>query len=146
MGIGSAIYQALSYFLPSVFPPAPPPPTAQQLEEAANDACWQDIYSEPCARLSDLAEQSGGINVRRELTDLEARIRPLLNAIVAQQEQNGGLCTDPSATELNYTPACYSPEVGCYTALQCVDDSNDPAERSLHVFIMPEASPEPVYH
>lgn len=144
MGFGDYIYKALNYFAPSYFPLAPPPPTADQLVAAANDACWQDIYSEPCARLSDLAEQSGGINVRRELVDLDSQIRPLLNAIIAQQEENGGLCTDPSATELNYTPSCYSPEIGCLTLLQCIDDSSNPAERSVQVFIMPEASPQPI--
>ncbi|HEX5033442.1 MAG TPA: hypothetical protein VFW62_03095 [bacterium] len=148
MGIGEAIYQAINYLWDSVSPPAPPP-TAEELEQAANDACWQDVYSEPCARLSDLAEQAGGINVRRELVNLDALIRPMLNKMLAEQEQNGGYCSSGGQGEINYTPSCFSPEIGCYTALQCSEDSSDPTGQSLKIFIVPESLPQalaaPIY-
>lgn len=137
MDIRQSIYRTLHYFFPDTFPLAPPPRSPEELQEDANNACWQDIYSDACARLSDLSEASGGINVRRELMDLDARIRPLLNNMIAEQEQNGGFCADPASGEINYTPSCGSPETGCLTALQC-NAANDPAEATLQIFFIPE--------
>lgn len=138
MDIGHKIYEALHYLFPETFPVDPPRPSPEQLQEAANDACWQDIYSDACARLSNISEAGGGLNVRRELMDLDARIRPLLNNLIAEQEQNGGFCADPAMSRIDYSPSC-GPEAGCLTALQCSGPS-DPSEATLQIFFIPEES------
>jgi len=133
MEIAKGIYHVLNYFFPQAFP-LTPEKTAEETEEQANQACWQDIYSEPCARLSDLAEQKGGINVRNEMMDLDARIRPLLNDFLSKNSLEGGMCAqiDPSSA--------LSSETSCYEVLQCTAAASDPIGSSLQIYLEP--SPE----
>ena len=151
MDIGASIYRICNHLFPETFPLAPPKTTAQY-EADANQACWQDIYSEPCARLSELAEQKGGINVRKELVDLEARVRPLLNGMLAEQPLEGGTCAhivessdmcegNPNFASILSTPAGTSTSaLGCYEVLQCTQVSDDPMASSLQIYVRPTSS------
>lgn len=147
MDIGAGIYRVLNYIFPQSFP-LDPPKTTEQIEEEANQACFRDIYSEPCARLSDLSEQKGGMNIQKEMMDLDARIRPMLNRLLADPVLDGGYCSQilvnscneeqasPSSS-LSYTPVGdLAPERGCYEVLQCLDTPGDPSTGSLQIFLM----------
>jgi hypothetical protein len=148
MDLGDILHRAVNYLTSLVYTP-PPPKTAAQYEAEANDACWQDIYSEPCARLSDLAEQQGGINVRKELMDLDAKIRPMLNQLLQEKDIKGGYCAQlveknsceaepTSPAPIDYSPS--SSQLGCYEVLQCSEAPANPSANSLWIYVMPESS------
>jgi len=146
MGIGEALYGVLNRFFPETFP-LTPSPTPAQIEESANQACFEDIYSEPCARLSDLSEQNGGINIRKEMMDLDARIRPMLNRFLAEHSPEVETCTqlvestesDPGALEVQTSArqVCEAaPERACYEMLQCTQSPFDATDQSLQIYLI----------
>jgi len=147
MAIGELIYRALHYVFPGTFPDNSP--TAAEVEEEANQACFQDIYSEPCARLSDLSEQKGGLNIRKEAMKWDAKIRPMLERAFAKHSQSGETCTqieeNTCSIEANSTPfpgslaspADFIPNLSCYEMLVCSEVPNFFGDDSIKIFLTP---------